>query len=1164
MSEQEARPWQLYLFGSPRLASNGQPLVIKLRKALALFVYLAVTRQPHSRDALATLFWPEKDQQSARANLRRTLYDLTQFLKEALGEDLLAVEPETIALRTDLPLWIDTVAFQQTVAAWLPRAAADCSLDEAARAALVQAAELYQADFLEGFTLPDAPAFEEWQFFRRDELRQHYTRLLQQLMQCYEASGDSERAITYARRWLLLDELEERAHRRLMQLYAAAGQQAAALRQYEECTRILQQELDVSPKAETTALYEAIRLRRLPQATPSAPAQSTMQEPRQFEAAPTINAPGTGQWSAAGGTNAVGDEPAPRHPQQKLPTQSTPFIGRSQELQDLLRRLADPACRLLSLVGPGGIGKTRLALAVAQQLMDATDGIEPAETSGPAFSDQTLVQACAAQFSDGIFFVPLQPITTASGLIAAIAEVLNFQFYSGEPLEQQLRHFLHDKALLLVLDNFEQLLDGAAILTELLAGARQLKLLVTTREALKLQEEWFHPLAGLRMPPLITAGTPTHGLSAESFAHYDAVQLFIQTARRVTVNFDPTQHEAQIIRICRLVDGMPLGVELAAAWLKVFTCAQIADEIERGVDILVARHQNVPERHRNMRVVMEQSLALLEEATQQVLQRLAIFHGGFDQAAARAVAGADLMILADLLDKAWIYQPHQGRYQMHELLRQFVGAQSTADPVLTAAVRRAHSAYYLHFLQAQEKALVGKAQLQALERISVEIENVQMAWQWFVQQQDWTATQQILEGIFWFYLMRRRSVEGADLFAQTIIHLAAPLAAQAPPDPALVAFQIILLRRVGIFYYFLGDYTTAQQHLEESLALSRQRADHAAVASALNVLGVINGWQGHGEVAKAQLRECLALANELNDRQTAADAYHELAQILAHSGEFAEAKALTEQGLVLCRRLARPDWLAHALDTLGWITFCMGEYAASVAHYRESLAIFQELGHQLGISLALGGLGLNAWAKGDAHFAEARRLIEESLAICRTIGNRLQMASHLADLAKVLDDVGEHALALRHAQEGLTLAEAVGSPVFIAYNLASMGAALRNLGELESSRVRLRRALASAATAQLLPVQTIVLYEYAVLLHTETVAAVADQAIRRQKDEQALGLLLLVADHPAGLAVYKEHAAGLIVELQRSLPQTSGAAPPGPPREQTLAATVTQILAHGG
>jgi tetratricopeptide (TPR) repeat protein len=235
-----------------------------------------------------------------------------------------------------------------------------------------------------------------------------------------------------------------------------------------------------------------------------------------------------------------------------------------------------------------------------------------------------------------------------------------------------------------------------------------------------------------------------------------------------------------------------------------------------------------------------------------------------------------------------------------------------------------------------------------------------------------------------------------------------------------------------------------------------------------------------------------------------------------------------------------------------------------VAHYRESLAIFQELRHQLGISLALGGLGLNAWAKGGAHFAEARRLIEESLAICRTIGNRLQMASHLADLAKVLDDVGEHALALRHAQEGLTIAEAVGSPVFIAYNLASMGAALRNLGELETSRARLRRALASAATAQLLPVQTTLLYEYAALLHTEAMATVADQAIRRQKNEQALDLLLLVADHPAGLAVYKQHAAGLIAELLRTLPQTSGAAPLGPRREQTLEATVTQILAHGG
>lgn len=254
--------WKLYLLGAPRLERNGQPLTVTLRKALALLIYLAVTRQAHSRDTLATLFWPEKDQAAARANLRRLLYDLNQLL----DGQLLTVGSDTITLQTDAPLWVDAVVFRQTLAEYLSPAQEPPPLPPVELAARAAAVDLYTGDFMAGFTLPDCPAFDDWQFFQQAELRSAYARLLQQLITAYAAQEQFTEALHYARRWLLHDPLEESIHRELMRLHTQAGEVTAAVRQYDECVRILQEELDVPPDEETTALYEAIRARRFPKA----------------------------------------------------------------------------------------------------------------------------------------------------------------------------------------------------------------------------------------------------------------------------------------------------------------------------------------------------------------------------------------------------------------------------------------------------------------------------------------------------------------------------------------------------------------------------------------------------------------------------------------------------------------------------------------------------------------------------------------------------------------------------------------------------------------------------------------------------------------------------------------------------------------------------------
>jgi predicted ATPase len=338
---------------------------------------------------------------------------------------------------------------------------------------------------------------------------------------------------------------------------------------------------------------------------------------------------------------------------------------------------------------------------------------------------------------DGIFFVALQPVSAPSGLVSAIAGALGFQFYEGEPPQQQLLNFLREKQVLLILDNFEHLLAGAGLVVEILAAAPGTKMLVTSREALKLEEEWFHPLAGMWLPQALPAFEKTAGNYRQidgADADSDAMELFNQAARRAQADFAPHAHDADIVRICRLVDGMPLAIVLAASWLKVLSGAQIASEIERGMDILTTRHQNVPERHRSMYAVLDHSWQLLSNDAQQALRRMSLFQGSFSQEAAAGVANATLVTVAELVEKAWLYRMPEGRYQIHELLRQFAIAELAKEAAAERETRDRHAEFYLRQIAQREHTLKGPEQRVALSEIDIELENARAAWCWAAEQ----------------------------------------------------------------------------------------------------------------------------------------------------------------------------------------------------------------------------------------------------------------------------------------------------------------------------------------------------------------------------------------------------------------------------------------------
>jgi predicted ATPase/DNA-binding SARP family transcriptional activator len=655
---------KLFLFGSPRLERDGAPLPLKRRKAVALLTYLAMTGEVHNREALAALFWPDYDASRGRAYLRRDLAEINTLL----GEGWLMADREQIGLDRSANLWVDVARFQQLLATCQ---AHDHPVNEVCPdclSLLAEAVELYHGDFLAGFTLPDAADFDEWQFFQTESLRQALAEALEKLVGGYCVQGEFKQAVPYARRWASLDPLHGPAQQQLMQVYAWAGQQAAALRQYDEYARILDEEIGVSPDEEIIALYEAVKAKQLPP-LPQAGEQGSKgaEEEERHDTEVSL-------------ASLHSCTPVPPH---NLSAQSTPFIGREAELTDVQQLILNGSeCRLLTLIGPGGIGKTRLAIQAAWQV--ATEAIEA--------------------FPYGIYFIPLAPVGAAEFLVQTIAEALHFSFYTGSSPKTQLLNYLCEKEVLLILDDFEHLLNdvGAVnLLSEILANAPKGKLLVTSRERLNLQEEWVIEIGGLPFPEIDTAEfLETQRVQSPVIESYDALQLFVQSARRASVGFSlSAENVSYVVRICQLVGGMPLGIELASAWVRMLPCREIAQEIERNLDFLTTPVRNIPERHQSLRAVFEHSWKLLTPVERHLFRKLSVFRGGFRREAAEVVADASLILLSALIDKSLLRRNTAGRYEMHHLLGQYAAEKLEEVINEKVQVQAQHARYYATFLQ---------------------------------------------------------------------------------------------------------------------------------------------------------------------------------------------------------------------------------------------------------------------------------------------------------------------------------------------------------------------------------------------------------------------------------------------------------------------------------
>ena len=703
-----------------------------------------------------------------------------------------------------------------------------------------------------------------------------------------------------------------------------------------------------------------------------------------------------------------------------LPARTGTFIGRERELAKVIQLLSDKSdCRLVTLLGPGGIGKTHLALAAAHRLSGA--------------------------FKHGTYFVSLAALHSADHIVTATAEAIGFQFTgAGEPREQLLAH-LRSKELLLVLDNFESVLAGASLVTELLEKAPSVRFLVTSRERLNLTTEVVFMLSGMDYPKSGSSADP---------GSYDALKLLLQRARLARPDIElPASQQAHAIRICQLVQGMPLALVLAASWLHLLSFEEVANEIAANIDFLETEARDAPERQRSMRAAFDYSWQRLSADEQQVLIKLAVFRGGFTRQAAQAVADTGLTALRRLVEKSLLALTPNLRYEIHELIRQYAEQKLRCSGELDI-VLDAHSNYFLRLLERSETDLKGARQLQTLDEIEADLENVRAAWNRAVATDNLAGLNASLDGLYLCFSARSRYSEGVKLLA------AARQRLERQPEHRGSLIEGRMLARLGFFQIFSLSSTDAiARDLESSLTIARRHRVRKEVAFSLLRLGCYHSFVSHDYAKGARYLESgLKRYRCLDDRFYLTATLLWLGVCHSHAGNLHDASSSLRQALDLARSHGNYFSLSLILTFLSKIALCSGEYQAAEAYCEEARPIEEAMNQRLGIADIKSYLATLHLLRGNS--ALAHSVAEEALRLAEEINHPMAASRALAVLCLEAGTLGDADLARRLGEDSL----AIPSDDVISIVLANWGLAVayHGLGAWPLSWQHVRAALARA------------------------------------------------------------------------------------------------------
>ncbi len=963
---------KIELIGTVVISKDNQAFSLSRAKRIeALLVYLAVEHaRPIRRETLLGLLFPESTETQARTALRQTLRRLRQQLAEDAAAPYLLVEKASLQFNKESDFQLDIHQFEEAIrgcAAHQAPGQAYSYTDNCAAcvASWQEAIALYRGDFLSDFYLADCVEFEQWAEGIRAQLRQQIQTVLQRVITYWTLRNDYASAIRYARQLVLLDVWNEAAQRQLINLLAQSGKRTQALGQYEQLFNLLNVELGVEPEPQTIALIERIRA-------------------------------------------AQTERP------HNLPSDLPSFVGRQADLAALHKQLAQPDKRLITVVGGGGMGKSRIALAIGRQIID--------QRFGP--------------FIDGVFFVSLVEVDAAAQLPHAIADALDLTFEGGRSAEKQLFAHLRDKAMLLILDNFEQLAETTApsFLNRLLQANKQTKLLVTSRIQLHLSAAWTYELTGLPVPPadfvpVAAPGTTALPLHIDPQQHA-ALSLFIDRAARAMTGFafeiNDRAEQLAMLKICRLVEGQPLALELAAGWVRMMSCEQIAAEIERTIDLLQTRQQDVPDRHRSMRAVFDSSWQLLTEQHRQLLAGLSLFRGDFNLAAAVEICQTTPFELIALVEHSLLQRHSKDRYRMHELLRQFSAEKRT--PTQSTTLGNQHATYFVRFTEQFNDMISSGSQAAALEAIHTEITHIRAAWHWVTAAGNVTAVDQLLYIFGAYFLVRsNNSRDGLAMYHTGLHDLTAALAQTDAPPVGADKTLCELMSRVGNYYYDLDQFEQAEKMLQSALNYSLKAGNVDATISCYTSLGYIARLQGRPLDALAYLQEAVMLSRQEKDQHYEGFAYL----------------------------------------GMGAANIALGNHDAAERDLATASTLFSQLNYQFGLMHTLRWQGILAQQQGL--FAEAQYLFEQSLTICQTVGNAMGQAlvyNNLSALALMQEDAES---AQQFSQQSLEIDAQNETPIIQAESFRNLGMAHHSQTNFDTSYRYLNDALTVASTANVMP-----------------------------------------------------------------------------------------------
>lgn len=977
---------ELQLLGAPQLRLNAQALhQVLTGKPLALLLYLAVTGQPHTRDVLATLLWSELSIQQARNNLRYVL----PILRRAVAP-YLSVTTQTISFNRQAPYWQDVEVLRTTLQG---------NLSAIGTEQLQMTLDLYQGEFLAGFRVRNAPAFVAWLTTQRQQL---HTLTLQGLLHLAERQLDHHE---HAASQLTRQRLIALAPHAAADLSIVLSQSGIDLARYQHLIPWLRAGEIQQPAARAAVgqlnTNACSTLAEQPAAVQTAIAQAVRQ-------------PDT----LSDQHDSVLKRPMNALCCHNLPTQLTPFFGRQQEMSEIMAHLAKVTYRLLTLTGEGGVGKTRLALAIAQSIVDY--GLQDAEFAYHQAPVDLPAAICNLHFRDGIWFVPLADLRPAAELsnqlATAIAKALQLPLNDQDTPPAQIIHYFADKRSLLILDNFEHLSAGAGFILELLHGTTALKLLITSRHRLNIQAEYPWRLTGLPVPPL----TPAMTTSLAAQHEYAGIALFVERARRAHPGFRlETANLAAVIQICHLVQGLPLGIELAAALTKEYTCTEVWEILRHNYHILATTLPDLPTRHRNIKVVLDHSWRFLGDEEARVLAGCTVFCGMFEREAAIAVTGASPHVIAQLIDQSllqWTSEAAGRRWlNLHELVRQYAAEQLAATPERRRQVQTHHAAYYMRQLQQAETMLLQNHAV--FQQIRSNLADIRAAWLWSCETRQWTFVEQGLWGMTRLYRL-------AGLYQDAVQTLQVAIAAMRPGLPAVTADR----QQSCLFPRLLNCAAEFCRHL------------------------------GRLEEGERLAQEALTWGRQLADVADQARAYHELARLAQRRGQHILMRTLAEQASTLAQQSASPRLAAKSLTTLGAAELLCGNLTQSNYYYDDALRYLHEapdpeLEAVVRMNLGAGYLSCH-------NYTMARSYLTQALAINQSLNTPYKNGATYVFSGILWSVLGAYDQARQDYQQALTIFKEVYEPYWESWARTASVHLLKQVGNIADALLECERVLA--------------------------------------------------------------------------------------------------------